>query len=141
MRAYSLLATLAFVLGSHSCVVFAHEGPHGPTTKMAPNGGKLQQSTNLSFELLKDEAGVKVFAYTHESLESDKKPLSPSEVIVVVKKSSLTNSKKKNVDFRLEPEEDHFKLTFNGGGSYYDFKLVANYKGKEEKAVKWRFEP
>lgn len=138
MRAIILLA-LTLIFSPQG--VFAHEGAHGPEVKMAPNGGKLEQSTNLSFELLKDESGVKVFAYTHESLESDKKPLSPSEIAFVSKKSSLTNSKKKNVEFKLEPEGDHFKLTFNGGSSYFDFKLVANYQGKEQKAVKWRFEP
>lgn len=133
------LFTFALVLISLGA--FAHEGPHGPEMKMGPNGGKLENSTDLSFELLKDEAGVKIYSYTHESLATNKKPLSPLEVMLEAKKSLLTNPKKKNVDFKLEPEADYFKVSFKEGGSYYDLKLVVSYKGKEQKPVKWRFEP
>ncbi len=135
-----LLAMLTMIFGNQ--IAFAHEGAHGPAIKAAPNGGKLVQSSNLAFELLKDDLGVKIYVYTHESLESvDKKPVSPSEITVVTKKSTLTNSKKKNVDFKLMPEGDHFKLGYKDSASYYDLKLVVSYEGKEETPEKLRFEP
>jgi len=124
-----------------TATAFAHEGPHGPEMKMGPNAGKLIASSNLTFEFLKDETGIKVYAYTHESLAGEKKPLSPSEVTIVTKKTTLTDSKKKNVEFKLEPENDHFKLTYKGTSSYFVLNLVASFKAKEEKPVKWQFEP
>jgi hypothetical protein len=134
-----LVLSLVMVFAFQTAI--AHDGPHGPELKMAPNGGKLENSTDLSFELLKDESGVKIYSYTHESLQSDKKPLSPTDIKLETKKSSLTNSKKKPVEFKLEPEADYFKVSFKEGGSYYDLKLVVSYKNKEQKPVKWRFEP
>ncbi len=133
--------TLLAVLIAFSLSALSHDGPHGPEVKIPPNGGKLIETSNLSFEFIKDESGIRVFAYTHESLMADRKPLPPSEVMIVEKTSKLTNSKKKNVDFKLIPDGDHFKLTYTGTGSFFDLTLVANYKGKDEKPVKWRFEP
>ncbi len=121
----------------------AHEGAHGPEQKMAPQGGKLEETSNLFLELLKNEEGVKVFAYTHASMAAEKKPLLASEVKVIEKKTTLVDRNKKPVSFKLEPQGDHFKLDIKGlkPSNRYELNLVVSYQGKEEKPVKWQIEP
>lgn len=118
-----------------SSSVFAHDGPHGPSQKVAPHGGILRDGTALMFELVKDGQDIKIYP-----IEFDGKAVELKEVSIDLKKTTLTDSKKKPVKFTLDPSGDFFVLKFEAGSSHrYAFHLVAQNDGKGNKAD-WQIE-
>jgi len=125
---------IALVFGL-SVTALGHEGAHGPDQKVAPHGGVLRDSTSLMFELVKDGGAIKVYPLTHNG-----KPIDAKAIEIDLKKSSLTDAKKKPVPYTLVPDGISLLVKFEKGSSHrYALNLVASFEGKENKAS-WQIE-
>lgn len=127
---------LALVLIFFSMSLFAHDGAHGPTQKMAPHGGVLMDGKFFMSELVQSDQGIKLYFLTHES-----KPINPSELILIKEKISFLDSKKKPVSFELVNEKESILVKFDKTKSYrFNLAVPVTY-GKKKDDFKWGFEP
>ena len=127
--------TLATAILLFGFFAIAHDGPHGPEQKVAPHGGILRDGASLMFELVKTDKYIKIYPLTHEG-----KPIEAKIVEIDSQKTTLTDAKKKPVQYNLVPEGDALSVKFENGSSYrYSLNLVAKFEGKENKAS-WQIE-
>lgn len=118
-----------------SGMAFGHEGhDHSPGTITAPNGGVIQETANLYFEVVIQKGGFRAYLFDH-----DLKGISLKDVKLAG--SATFPRQKKSVPVLLTEKENHFVATVDSKGTHrYALELTADYKGKKEKA-KFNIEP
>lgn len=129
----SLTTLIAFL---SSLTLFAHEGHHGPTMKMAPHGGQIFDGKALMGELVVDSSGIKIYFLTHESKE-----ISPEAVTVDKKTIELTDAKKKKVPFEVAADKKALLIHFDKSKSYRYKLLLPVTFNKTQDQLSWQFEP
>ena len=130
-----ILMTITALTLLISGTAFGHEGhDHTPGTVTPPNGGVIQETANLYFEIVVQKGGFRAYVFDHDMKA------------IPIKDAKLTGSatfprQKKSVPVQLSAKENHFIATVDDKGTHrYSLELTADYKGKKEKA-KFNIEP
>ena len=118
-----------------SCPLFSHEGhDETPGAVTAPHDGVIKQTEQLSWELVSEPSGVKLYPLTHDLVSISLKEVSVTGLAKIPRKT-----KKVNVNFTRK--EDHFFAKVEVKEVYrYTLELTFTYKGKKE-TVRFEVEP